>query len=541
VRGRGSSLLWFAAMVVHPLSSGMWAKCHASAFKKFPDSRSECLCLAWRLYRAAKKKTRVAGPAMKAAGAPMRTIKKSIAKSALQKKAVGAPKKTAAAKAVPKNKLKRKAEVATAKTSRKNSAESLGQRLRHAAQKKMLATARVRKVADIPRKTAKKAVKASKPNDARRKLLASMILPISGTRQAAAGPPSKPDSFLGGKDRMLRCLRQDTVLGRQVRRELQTHGFAVVRKAISAGECNSCLRELWKQVEVVTSRTQTPVKRSKPKTWSAAWPASYRSLLHQHYGAWVGGMKARVAVHKWAMRNLFDGKVVGPVVSSLDGFVLERPGLRNGDKNPLHRGFHVDQCPSPNGADDGLKWIQMSVALTDAPEGGAAFACWPGSHRRFGDLTKYFEKPYVRNWHLLSPGEQRLLKRLGHEPKRVPANAGDIILWDSRLVHEGASAVSSEASTALRHGSKVLPLGCAAGRAAVFVCLMPKFLVPPHVMSLKCEAFKNGDLQTTTHQPDMYKTFPKKHIWLERKVRGLRVVKQPKLSVTEQRILGVRP
>lgn len=37
----------------------------------------------------------------------------------------------------------------------------------------------------------------------------------------------------------------------------------------------------------------------------------------------------------------------------------------------------------------------------------------------------------------------------GLKRQRVPVAAGDVVLWDSRLVHQGGSAASAEASRAV--------------------------------------------------------------------------------------------
>lgn len=72
--------------------------------------------------------------------------------------------------------------------------------------------------------------------------------------------------------------------------------------------------------------------------------------------------------------------------------------------------------------------VQGVVALTDTDEDQGGFQCVPGVHRRFSELVA-----------TLTPEERRRnradLERLGLQAVPIPCRAGDIIIWDRRLLH----------------------------------------------------------------------------------------------------------
>lgn len=70
-------------------------------------------------------------------------------------------------------------------------------------------------------------------------------------------------------------------------------------------------------------------------------------------------------------------------------------------------------------------WLQGVLALTDTAENQGAFQCVPGMHRRLEEWVK--TQPTDRN--------PRVPDLTGLEVKRIPAKAGDLIIWHVGLPH----------------------------------------------------------------------------------------------------------
>ena len=105
------------------------------------------------------------------------------------------------------------------------------------------------------------------------------------------------------------------------------------------------------------------------------------------------------------------------LVVSFDGACYFPENLKRRNTN----WWHVDQAPR----DKGFKCVQGFVAFTDNEE--ATLMVVPGSHLEFG--TRFEGNNSPKRWYKV-PGH--------HEGVRVKVNAGDLVLWDSRLIHQNS-------------------------------------------------------------------------------------------------------
>jgi hypothetical protein len=105
--------------------------------------------------------------------------------------------------------------------------------------------------------------------------------------------------------------------------------------------------------------------------------------------------------------------------------------------------MHTDQAPNSSG----FKSVQGIVALTSNSIN--TFKCLPGSHLLHG---KYFASKGVsdksklgKNWHRLeSDTDFEIHTGVAIEPKSVPLEAGDLLIFDSRLFHQNAQGGNEE-------------------------------------------------------------------------------------------------
>jgi hypothetical protein len=209
---------------------------------------------------------------------------------------------------------------------------------------------------------------------------------------------------------------------------------------------------------------------------------------------------------------------------SFDGAGVFRPW--RGREQPTKGGwYHADQNYWNLGR-QGFACVQGLVTLTDVHEGTGGLVLYPGSHHQFAKLSRlkrvkeeYEEKPedYVR-FH--DKELQRVLGKRKIVPSLVRARAGDMILWDSRVVHSGTPGwYSGPAEKQPKRGCANPP---AVGgrtfpklaqewresanellRVVGYVCMMPASRIPArrreHILDVRQRIFKRG--WSTTHWP----------------------------------------
>ncbi|KAJ6094783.1 hypothetical protein N7467_002296 [Penicillium canescens] len=140
---------------------------------------------------------------------------------------------------------------------------------------------------------------------------------------------------------------------------------------------------------------------------------------------------------------------------------------------------HVDQSPFRKG----LHCVQGIINLSHAgPEDGGLMV-YPGSHKLF---ERFFETQTDKStWskkdlYLFSDAQ---LEWYGIQPHKVCAEPGDLILWDSRLIHYGAEPTEK---------SDVI-------RTVIYASYTPTSLASVEALETKAEIFKQWG--GTTHWP----------------------------------------
>ncbi|KAL7409791.1 hypothetical protein BDY24DRAFT_195714 [Mrakia frigida] len=152
------------------------------------------------------------------------------------------------------------------------------------------------------------------------------------------------------------------------------------------------------------------------------------------------------------------------------------------DQSPNRQFFHCIQGIAnlaPNGPDDGgLMVLQGSKELFN--EVFEKFDHQKGEG--WTDIDSYHHTPEMLDW---------LVNEKGCVWHKVCADAGDLILWDSRTVHYGAPPVGQKA------------------RTAVYICYKPAALITPERLALRVECIEK--LWTTTHDPILFRVIDEKN------------------------------
>ena len=251
----------------------------------------------------------------------------------------------------------------------------------------------------------------------------------------------------------------------------------------------------------------------------------------------LGGKRRRNEGHKSAIKakcktNSGDETIEDDLLVSFDGASVYRPWRHpqsSACQQPTTGGwYHVDQNFWNVGRQD-LACVQALVTLTDVHEGTGGLVLFPGSHHHFARLSKlkrvkgeYQDKSedYVR---FEDKDLERVLGKRGKcnmLPSLVRARAGDMILWDSRVVHSGTPAWFTGKGANPSNKTHVQKIASVGGktfpalaewqeptdellRIAGYVCMMPARLIPAsrreHILEVRQRIFQRG--WATTHWP----------------------------------------
>lgn len=96
---------------------------------------------------------------------------------------------------------------------------------------------------------------------------------------------------------------------------------------------------------------------------------------------------------------------------------------------------HIDQSPSMRG----VHCVQGIIDLSpSAPEDGG-LVVFPGSHKLHDEFFDTHPRPpSSRNVYLFTPDELTWFKQRGLSAHKICVEVGDLILWDSRVIHYGS-------------------------------------------------------------------------------------------------------
>lgn len=263
---------------------------------------------------------------------------------------------------------------------------------------------------------------------------------------------------------------------------LTIHGYCVIQSAACDTEVQSAKTLIWKDICQLYE-----VDRDDISTWGRIPTGSagiVNRKLPQSEGPWlIRGLDSirRVFSSIWNTDEL---------ITSMDSLLLWLPWWLNDSWLPYSEGLHIDQNPfeKPDRC-----CIQGMVPLIDVSDESGGLEVVPFSH--LPDAVAIFKENHP---HLRSRGDWCVLKsgdRLGSNAKLLYAKAGDLILWDSRLIHGGRVGVGRAGTTRMEGVAENVDLA----RLAVTVCMTPRELASEVVLKKRQRGFQQG--YTFTHWP----------------------------------------
>lgn len=256
------------------------------------------------------------------------------------------------------------------------------------------------------------------------------------------------------------------------------HGYAVVPSAITRDAAAQYQKASF---DWLKSFDNEALDLSDPSTWTPSnLPYISEINTFNHYGV----------VHErfmWDIRlepgviDIFS-KVwnTDELLVSFDALNITLP--RRPGHLPRKKWPHVDQSPYR----EGLQCVQGIVNLSSAGPEDGGLTVYPGTHK----LTEKFFRDQTdasswtrRDFYRYTDEQISWFTAQGYKEHKVVAEPGDLIIWDSRLIHFGAEP--SAASSTIR--------------TVVYVSYAPVSLATDEVLATKRKAFEQW--LATTHWP----------------------------------------
>ncbi|CAF1266991.1 unnamed protein product [Rotaria sp. Silwood1] len=216
---------------------------------------------------------------------------------------------------------------------------------------------------------------------------------------------------------------------------LNENGYVVISDVLNQDEINENKQLLWKFIE---NASKGAIKRDDPDTWSNQWPSFSSHGLIATFGIGQSDFLWSVRSHP-QVKNVFARLWnTRQLLVSFDGCGV----FRDWRYNPMWKtsgGWeHVDQNPKKK---PDRCCIQGIVSLTDQNERSGGLIVYPHTHLRFTELCDITENS---NDFVKVPSNHSIMNHGQTLGKLVHCRAGDLILWDSRLIHCNSPATAIE-------------------------------------------------------------------------------------------------
>lgn len=256
--------------------------------------------------------------------------------------------------------------------------------------------------------------------------------------------------------------------------ELESEGWTVVPGVLNSQEVETCLSLTWDWLESLGSG----IDRTNPSTWKDSnWPGDFKSGITGTSGAnqqpslWF--LRGHPGVQEvfstiWSVET-------SELITSMDTILLWRHGGQQAQTSPASGlNLHIDQNPFKK---RGLHCVQGMIPFLEVTKDIGGLQLVPRSHReeiqeqiRKENPLKRFSQDFVK------------VSDKKYQPGAivVEAKAGDLILWDSRVIHGS------------KVGPAVLETGEGLARCTGLVCMTPRAKASEDVLQRRERAFQTG-------------------------------------------------
>jgi hypothetical protein len=297
-----------------------------------------------------------------------------------------------------------------------------------------------------------------------------------------------------------------------VQKTLDKFGVAVIPNILNEKEIKNMQKGMWNILETLSEDFDVPIRKNDTSTWAEFYKLlpmhgmllQYYSIGH-HQSIWDVRQNPKVVEvfsELWKDDDLttsFDGCAI-----SLPHEITKRGYFRN------NKWFHCDQSFTRNDKE----CYQAFVSAFDIDEGDATLSVLEGSHLHHSDCATKFKLTDKDDWHVISDEEMAFYKDKGCSELDIKCPAGSIVIWDSRTIHYGKSAIKDRKKANYRF--------------VTYICMTPKKWCNSKNLVKKRKAF--DDMRLTTHWPHRVTLFPKNPRTYGVVMPTIGKIKKPKLT-----------
>jgi ectoine hydroxylase-related dioxygenase (phytanoyl-CoA dioxygenase family) len=272
-----------------------------------------------------------------------------------------------------------------------------------------------------------------------------------------------------------------------ITRVIEEYGVCILKNVLNEQECQGIVDGMVKTFQDITVDLRPRFEFSKSSSWKTLehlFPI--RSMLYQHWGLGHAQFVWDVRCNPKVINAFATIWGTNDLLVSFDGIAFHLPPERSGKRFVDKDAYHVDQSFTRCYPDCIQGWINGF----DTNEGDATIKLLVGSHKHFQEFGTVNNITSPDDWHVIKDIDFYLQK--GCIEHRVTCPKGSLVLWDSRTVHFGASALKTRAKP-----------NC---RAVVYLCYTPKSRINETKRQKKISYFEN--LRMTSHWPHNPKLFP---------------------------------
>jgi len=271
---------------------------------------------------------------------------------------------------------------------------------------------------------------------------------------------------------------------------LEEHGYVVFKNVLNKEQIEQGKALAWDFLEALP---KAEIKRDDPKTWDKNWPDPLGKgiLVGDGVGQspfmwYVRGVDKVQRVYKtiWNTEHL---------ATSFDGFGIHRPFEYNRKWKTATGWYHIDQ----NGTKKPDRiCVQGLVNFYDSGEDDGGLVVVPDSIKIFKDIFKARDFKTERDYVTVHKNDDQGIwknEAANLQPIKIVANAGDMLLWDSRTIHCNSPANTERQVPA--DGTILSPR-----RLVAYVCMTPMKRLTENVKENRRTAYLQG--ATTNHWPE---------------------------------------
>jgi len=220
-------------------------------------------------------------------------------------------------------------------------------------------------------------------------------------------------------------------------KHLEEEGY-VVLSCLEPEAVKEAKRLIWEYLET------KGMMKNDAATWMEKFPGDSSNGICSTDGAAHSEFAWYVRSHPSVHQAFIDIWGTDELITSFDAINVFRPYAKHNELKTRGGWLHLDQNSYPPGkGKSGKQCIQGLVTMLDANSNTGSLVVVPGSHLRHDEIcgaTKSVSGQFVALEHHHGTPLQDVIYN-GRQKTMVCANAGDLILWDSRTVHANNPAL----------------------------------------------------------------------------------------------------